>query len=619
MKITREGYYRLLRADGTQVSQHSYEEEAFERAQNTGPGQYAVMPPVKHISVTEGAAEAPPAEEPPVEDPPADPEPDPAPDPVPVGEMVIDYSYVDKSSDAYASFIALVENQLAGGNNYGFLIQDAAVAYKLAGKEAYRQLALQLAERQVADAEAAIADGYKPEVAGDSYLQIGPMLVGLAMAYAWCAPTASQRTRWKAYADQAIHNVWFFDDAKWGNKAWPGNGWGANDPGNNYFYSFCTATVHWALASQNEELLDYLRDDRFALLAGYFDNLAGGGSREGTGYGLSAREVFDFMATWRDSGYAVPASILRHARDSVRFWVHATMPSRARYAPIGDLARESVPYLMEYHRELMMRAAWLAGDDATEKLAGYWASTITQTPDYNRTWARRNALFAPAQGGGNPGAKLYFAEGTGNLFARSGWGADDTAVHVIAGPFDQSHAHEEQGGFTLFGRGVFLAVTANIASRSGINQSVTAHNVLRFEKAGTVLRQRRTEGGGAALAIVPLTDGFTAQADLKPVYPGSDVAAYKRSFAFGGGSLEVTDEFQTSNGTTAVFQVCTPVKPVIAGNVATAGNLKVTVLEPAGASLSVNADPNAGDVGQVSYRLDVAGGATRYRVRMEPA
>lgn len=79
MKITRSGYYRLLRADGTQVSQHNYEEEAFERAQNSGPGDYSIMPPIKKIVVE--AVAAPPADPDPPVDPPADPDPQPDPQP----------------------------------------------------------------------------------------------------------------------------------------------------------------------------------------------------------------------------------------------------------------------------------------------------------------------------------------------------------------------------------------------------------------------------------------------------------------------------------------------------------------------------------------------------------
>lgn len=41
MKFTRKSYGRLLRSDGTQLSQHTVAEEAYERASREGPGKYA--------------------------------------------------------------------------------------------------------------------------------------------------------------------------------------------------------------------------------------------------------------------------------------------------------------------------------------------------------------------------------------------------------------------------------------------------------------------------------------------------------------------------------------------------------------------------------------------------
>ena len=42
--------------------------------------------------------------------------------------------------------------------------------------------------------------------------------------------------------------------------------------------------------------------------------------------------------------------------------------------------------------------------------------------------------------------------------------ADAVSVAVCAGPFDQSHAHQDQGGFTFWAKKGFQAVTAAISS-----------------------------------------------------------------------------------------------------------------------------------------------------------
>lgn len=619
MKINRNGYYQLLDASGTQISRHTDVKEAYEKASELPAGSYTIVQPQLTIMIEahDCPVDPPVDPEPPV-DPPGDPPVDP--EPQPAGKLVIDLSYVDPAAPEFAALVSQVNGRLGGTGLDWSDAMDAVVAYRVAGDARHRDQAVAIIDKQVADAEAAIAAGNKPIVAGDSYLQIGPMLSALAQVYQYCSPSDSQRARWKAYADQAVSNVWFYQTAKWGSTSWPGNGWGANDPGNNYFYSFCLASVMWALASGNAATLDYLQTNRFALLDSYFDGLKGGGSREGTGYGLSARTVFEFMAAWRDSGYQVPASVMRHARDSVAYWCHATQPGRNRYSPIGDLARESMPYLMEYHVELVMRAAWLAGDTATKQLAGHWARNVVRTPSNNRTWARRNALFAPAAGGGDPAALVYHAEGVGNLFARTDWSSDAVAVTVVAGPFDQSHAAQEQGGFTYWNKG-FAAVTANIFTRSGINQEIPSRNVLRFSRAGSTIGQRRGDAGVSAPLQDLAIDGgnFTATADLKAVYPDSGITAYRRSYNFAAGALEVTDDYSVASNVAATFQVCTPAQPQISGNVAVAGTMKVTVIEPANATLSVVTDPQGEAVNATSYRLDVAGGTGRYKVRLERA
>lgn len=551
-----------------------------------------------------GTSEPPAVDPPPVEEPPVE-EPPPVVTP-PSGALRLDLGFVDKASPEYSALLSLCDSQISGTNNYGFEAKDAVWAYRLTGLEKYRVLAVNLVEAQVATAEVRIAQGQAPAIAGDSYLEVGPLLTDLAHTYQFCAPTTAQKARWAKYADDAVYNIWHTGNDKW---AGSDTGWGMNDPGNNYFYSFCNATVCWALASNNQALIDYLKNDRFVLLNNYFGQLTGGGSREGTGYGLSARTVFDFMQTWKDSGYAVPTNVLSHAAASVPFWTHALLPSRKVYQPIGDLARESYPNLMEYHVELVLRAGRLVGG-ATNDLAGAWARKVIRNPSYTRTWARRNALFAPSAGVSTPQPLTYFCAGTGNLFARTSWADNATYAHVIAGPYDQSHAQQEQGGFTLFGGGDFLAVTGNIFTRSGIEQAVGFHNVLRFDKSGSTIGQRN---GTATLSYTAGANGdFNATANLKPIYPDTSIQSYKRAYAFTGGKLRVTDTYAVASGTSATFQVCTPIRPTISGKVATAGKLRVSVLSPANAVLSVVAIEGG-------YRLDVSGGQGSYDVLLEGA
>ena len=107
----------------------------------------------------------------------------------------------------------------------------------------------------------AIANGDAPEVAGDSYLYVGDMIGDLAITYDWCSTllTPSQRTRWAAYAEQAVTNVWNPDQAEWGGQPFPWSGWSIDDPANNYFYSFLEATMFWTLADDSATVDEFPR------------------------------------------------------------------------------------------------------------------------------------------------------------------------------------------------------------------------------------------------------------------------------------------------------------------------------------------------------------------------
>ncbi len=78
-------------------------------------------------------------------------------------------------------------------------------------------------------------------------------------------------------------------------------------------------------------------------------------------------------------------------------------------------------------------------------------------------------------------------------------------MSFIAGRYDQSHAHQEQGAFSLY-RGRWLAVTENIWTHSGIQQGSETNNVLRFTRAGHNIGQVRPSESTLAIDATP-TDG----------------------------------------------------------------------------------------------------------------
>ncbi|HEY1044496.1 MAG TPA: hypothetical protein VGE60_11600 [Telluria sp.] len=526
---------------------------------------------------------------------------------------------VDKSSAAYTRFKGWVDSAVAGNRGYGFSAAEAALMYRLSPEAKYCTLAIQMVEEQVTAAESAIAGGGRPEIAGDSYLEVGPMIADVASTLTACAGslTSSQRTRWAAYAEQAVWNVWNYNNAKWGTRSYPWSGWSVTNPGNNYYYSFVEATMYWALASGNNTWFNFLRDNKLAAMQTYFSKLPGGGSSEGTGYGTSHMRLFSLYRIWRDAtGYDL-ANANSHASDSIPYWIHATVPTMDRFAPIGDQARSSIPELYDYHRRLVLEARSVNSNPVIQNQATWWLNNIS-IARMGSGFNYRYDLLPAGPTATVPTDLIYHARGAGHLFARTGWTRDAMWVAIVAGPYNESHAHQDQGSFTLFS-GDWLAVTANIWSHSGINQGTDVHNLVRFVRNGTVARQCESTTKASTLAVTPGSGGaFTANANLTPSFCNSDaVTNWQRNFTFANRRLTVRDTFSITSGTTATFQVNVPVAPTLVNSrEATAGRLRVRVLEPANATINSNFSSGKYVEDGARYRIDVQGGTTGYVVEL---
>ncbi len=544
----------------------------------------------------------------------------------------LDLSYVDQKSSAYRRFKSWVDAAVAGEPGYAFSASDAAILYRLNPKPAYCRLAVEMVEQQVADAEKLIASGSRPDISGDSYLYVGPGIADLALTMDTCGKDLvdGQRERWSRYAERTVWNVWNHESARWGDHAFAWSGWATDNPGNNYFYSFVEATMYWALASGSQKWMALLRDEKLPMLQAYFARLPGGGSLEGTGYGASHMSLFALYRLWRDATGEDLANANSHANDSIGYWAHATVPTMDRFAPIGDQSRSSVPEIYDYHRRIVLEARHLSKDAQSRELASWWLNRISiqEMSGFNSLYA----LLPSGSSSVQPQGLFHHAKGTGHLFARSSWDKDAMWLAVMAGPYNESHAHQQQGGFTLFARD-WLTVSENIWTHSGIQQGTETNNVLRFERtdgrggrhcageAGDpVVHQCLRESGGGATMEVRQGDGdqLVVEADLTPAYGGNPaVASWQRRFEFGGRRLVVRDSFSTGPATHAIFQLNLPDRPHIDGSQATAGKLRIRVLEPANASLSVH-DWRSVDAKEFpgGWRLDIAGGDHGYVVEL---
>ncbi|MBK8743142.1 MAG: hypothetical protein IPM02_28410 [Betaproteobacteria bacterium] len=227
-------------------------------------------------------------------------------------------------NNAMKRFKTIVDGQVGGTNYYGYEAWYSAFMGVVVGGSpgaAYCDHAIQMTRAFLTSEAAVITNGGKPLAAADSYLEIGALVGSVALVYDWCYGrlTAADKLNFGNYADVFTDNVWNQNTNHWGagtaanNYNWsgtlraPGSSWSVDNPFNNYYYSFLRATMLWGLVSKGEpgrSMADgFLQRFRFAklqnqLVPAFIAQLAGGGSREGTGYGTSLRTLYGLYFLW---------------------------------------------------------------------------------------------------------------------------------------------------------------------------------------------------------------------------------------------------------------------------------------------------------------------------------
>lgn len=520
-----------------------------------------------------------------------------------------------------ARFRAMVDAELGGADYYAFEPWFAALLGQLTGDAGYCAWAVERTEAWVAAEEALIAGGERAEVAFDSYLYVGDHVGNLALVYDWCWDVleAGQRTRWLAYANQAVWNVWHPEEASWNGTSFPWSGWSIDNPSNNYYYSFLRATLLLGLAARGEHAdaetwIRTFRDDKIGgqLVPTFERDLAGGGSREGTGYGVAMARLFELYDLWESSTGERIHDLTGHARNSLANFLHLVVPTLDRLAPVGDHARDSTAVLFDYHRNYVQILTYLYRSDPLAPF-GKWFLEHCAVPEmdqpfmyvYDFLYDEPAVVAAPLDGL----TPAYWAAGTGQLYLRSGWTTDATWVHLVAGPYTESHAHHDQGSLLLY-RGEWLAWDQNIESHSGIRQEEELHNLVRLERGGATIPQR--EGAGPArLAALSRTAAWTyAAAELAPAYADDGVTRVDRELVFlAPDAVVVFDRIDAGADVRRIWQLGSPIRPELAGSTATfAGGTATLVLRrvlPASGTPTILDWTTDGEMGG-GFRLDLA-------------
>lgn len=535
---------------------------------------------------------------------------------------------LDARTPAATRFQSKVDAWVGGTSIWGFRAWNAALLGQLTGSAAYCTKAVAAVEAQVVAAEAAIAAGQNPIVAADSYLEIGELVGDVSLVYDWCFEQTQpgQRERWITYANQAVWNVWHHTDALWGGRTAAWSGWSVNNPSNNYYYSFLRATMLLGLATKGENpqadtWIATFREQKILgeLVPTFESDLEGGASREGTGYGVAMRRLFELYDLWKATTGERLASKTQHTRTSMLAFMHQVVPTLDKVAPTGDHARDATGAFFDYHRDYLMELmrlfptsqvaarakTMLASSSIQEMSSGFMAVNdfLYESPD----------IAAAPLDGMNP---TYHAQGIGQVYSRSSWAPDATWLNVTAGPFTESHAHQDQGALMLY-KGGWLIHDANVHSRSGLNQATTAHSLVRIDQGGAPVKQvAHTESH-----VVGLKTGsafvYTA-VDVTAAYDGhAAVQQVQRETVFLQPNIIIVyDRVVTAPGTTQTWQAATPVQPSITGTGASVTNgghtLAITRVAGGGAMRAFDLRADADLTG--GYRIDESqsGGDRRY-------
>jgi hypothetical protein len=477
---------------------------------------------------------------------------------------------VAANTEAWQRFKNIVDIQVSGEQNiYAFEAWYAALVSQVTDDTSYCDYAVGMIDDIVRDEESKISAGQRADVAGDSYLEVGPRIGDLALTYDWCfdQASASQKSRWVKYANQAVWNVWHPEEANWGGTVFEWSGWSIDNPSNNYYYSFLRATMTLGIATRGEtdegqQWIDMFRNAKIRdqLVPTFERDLTGGGSREGTGYGVAMKNLWELYDVWEGSTGENIADDTGHARASMLHLMHSTVPTLDRVAPIGDHARDASAAWFDYHRQYLAELIYLFKDDpiapyAKQMLADSSVPEMDQPFMYVYDFLYDSDV-TPASLDGL--GKAYFAPGNGDLFARSGWNEGATWMSFKAGPYSESHAHQDQGSFMIY-KGGWLGYDGVVDSTSGLTQEPEAHSLIRFVSGGaTVSMQEPTESMMVALAR---GNGWLyAAGDLTPAFDGNAaVTRWQREIVFIEPDVFVIyDRADSASGAQQVWQLVSP-------------------------------------------------------------
>jgi hypothetical protein len=545
---------------------------------------------------------------------------------------------------AGSTFKGRVDHEVSGGtDNYEFPDRDVALGYAIEGDTAVGQFAVDRVDIIVSDHEAAFASfvggNVSPMKASGifafdrclyAHLRIKDICTTFDMCYDLLTP--SQRTRWMDVAMQIMYAVLLpyearitssgsavdWEDTPGGNNPYT---WAHNVPDSNYHHHHIGALVMCALAFKDMPAITYsMQGGDVALDSDYwlnhlttvqlpamvtvFDQMPGGGSIEGSGYGKAIDDLFlsRAMMKW-STGVDHFASISTYLDNSEMWRVFITPP---------DLyGANSVPLTVTHGRnaaeplgvitidEVYTHATALASDPS-HPYAGEIKKLISELEYYpsGGIWSRFEGIgfiMRPAYDATTESAtynnlpRVHASSAAGDNILRTGWDAGDTMATIRSGALHSgNHAHDDSTSVLLWKNGFLIGHgQPNRASYDhSFGGGATANDLLDRAQVSLVGVGNNTavreEDNQQPFTYLPTThyvqdnsgtDGdLYASVDCSPVYSGTNVTKQQRDIVLIDDVLLVFDRVECTSGENVVLQWNTHHDSTISGDAFTWSN-----------------------------------------------
>lgn len=464
-------------------------------------------------------------------------------------------------------------------NGYGYHPSDSAKDFYFTKYEISRQAAI-IGWTKFLDAELAkIEAGQSPEIDDDSNLEIGKFIRNGVQTLAWCNPPQELIDRSVPYLAQAMFNLHNPKLAKWGSVARTWSGWSLSNPWNNYHYSFISATIWWALYTQDTVWMAKARD-MLAKLNESRANAIGGGAMEGTGYGRANAGSYGVARLWEEFTGERHLHLERYAAEDIDYLCNAVWPTGTNMFAPGDHSNGSPHVLAEGDRDWVYAAANLTRDPVAKAKAAWLLTRMKVTVNANAGYLRYNKSIPITEAPIAQTALTHRAETVGHYFWRSDWSEDADVLMITAGPNIESHDAHDQGSIWLFSGRQLILGSQNMWTHSGIRQDTQYQNTVVFEHAGEFLKQVRSAAG----RVIPQwVDDNNLVVDMGPCIPSIIKAAgtsWVREYRISGKVITVVDKLTFPSQVKAYRALNTPILPQIIGGNTVLGPVTISGSAP---------------------------------------